>query len=54
MRDLIRECQLLLIDWVTGFNKTNYVIERWSLYNEPGGGLHDLDPDEDIPFDPEL
>lgn len=54
VRDLIEEYRLLFIDWVAGFDKWNYVIDRWGLFNPPGVGPHDKDPDDDIPFDPEL
>lgn len=54
VRDLIEEYRLLFIDWVAGFDKWNYVIDRWGLFNPPGVGPHDIDPDDDIPFDPEL
>ena len=43
VRDLIEEYRLLFIDWVSGFDKWNYVIDRWGLFNPPGIG----------PFDPE-
>ena len=54
VRDLIEEYRLLFIDWVAGFDKTNYVIDRWGLFNPPGVGPHDIDPDDNIPFNPEL
>ncbi len=54
VRDLIEEYRLLFIDWVAGFDKWNYVIDRWGLFNPPGVGPHDKDPDDEIPFDPEL
>jgi hypothetical protein len=40
--------RLLFIDWVAGFDKWNYVIDRWGLFNPPGVGPFDKDPDEDI------
>jgi len=43
VRDLIEEYRLLFIDWVSGFDKWNYVIDRWGIFNPPGIG----------PFDPE-
>jgi hypothetical protein len=51
VRELIEEYRLLFIDWVAGFDKWNYVIDRWGLFNPPGIGPHDKDPDEDILFD---
>lgn len=53
VRDLIEEYRLLFIDWVAGFDKWNYIIDRWGLFNPPGVGPHDKDPDDDIPFNPE-
>ncbi|MFN3557469.1 MAG: hypothetical protein ACK4VN_16035 [Bacteroidales bacterium] len=53
VRDLIEEYRLLFIDWVEGFDKWNYVIDRWGLFNPPGVGPHDKDPDDDIPFHPD-
>lgn len=50
VRDLLEEYRLLFIDWVAGFDKWNYVIDRWGLFNPPGVGPFDKDPDDDIPF----
>src|SRR5450759_115415 len=50
VRDLIEEYQLLFIDWVAGFDKWDYIIDRWGLFNPPGVGPFDKDPDDDIPF----
>jgi hypothetical protein len=52
VRDLIEEYRLLFIEWVAGFDKWDYFIDRWGLFNPPGVGPFDKDPDEDIPFDP--
>jgi hypothetical protein len=52
VRDLIEEYRLLFIEWVAGFDKYNYIIDRWGLFNPPGVGPFDKDPDDDIPFDP--
>ncbi len=49
VRDLIEEYRLLFIDWVAGFDKWNYIIDRWGLFNPPGVGPFDKDPDDDIP-----
>lgn len=49
VRRLIEEYRLLFIDWVEGFDKWNYTIDRWGLFNPPGVGPHDKDPDDDIP-----
>jgi hypothetical protein len=53
VRDLIEEYRLLFIDWVAGFDKWDYIIDRWGLFNPPGVQAHDHDPDDDIPFDPD-
>ena len=50
VRNLIEEYRLLFIDWVVGFDKLDYIIDRWGLFNPPGVGPFDKDPDEDIPF----
>lgn len=51
VRDRIEEFRLLFIDWVESFDKFNYVIDRWGLFNPPGVGPHNHDPDDDIPWD---
>lgn len=53
VRNLLEEYRLLFIDWVSKFDKWNYVIDRWGLFNPPGIGPFDKDPDDDIPFNPE-
>jgi len=50
VRNLIEEYRLLFIDWVAGFDKWDYIIDRWGLFNPPGVGPFDKDPDDDIPF----
>ncbi len=50
VRNLIEEYRLLFIDWVAKFDKWNYIIDRWGLFNPPGIGPFDKDPDDDIPF----
>ena len=50
VRDLIEEYRLLFITWVAGFDKWDYMIDRWGLFNPPGVGPFDKDPDDDIPF----
>jgi len=51
IKKLLEEYRLLFIDWVAGFDKWNYCIDRWGLFNPPGVGPFDPDPDEDIPDD---
>lgn len=53
VRDLLEEYRLLFIEWVESFDPWNYIIDRWGLFNPPGVGPHDKDPDEDIPFHPD-
>jgi hypothetical protein len=50
VRDLVEEYRLLFIDWVASFDKWDYIIDRWGLFNPPGVGPFDKDPDDDIPF----
>jgi hypothetical protein len=50
VRNLLEEYRLLFIDWVAGFDPWNYIIDRWGLFNPPGVGPFDKDPDDDIPF----
>jgi hypothetical protein len=50
VRDLIEEYRILFIDWVAGFDKWDYIIDRWGLFNPPGVGPFDKDPDDDLPF----
>lgn len=50
VRNLIEEYRLLFIDWVSKFDKWDYIIDRWGLFNPPGVGPFDKDPDDDIPF----
>ncbi len=53
--DLIRaeveEFRELFIDWVAAFDPWDYRIDRWGLFNPPGVGARDKDPDDDIPND---
>jgi hypothetical protein len=50
VRELIEEYRILFINWVAGFDKWNYIIDRWGLFNPQGVGPFDKDPDDDIPF----
>jgi hypothetical protein len=50
VRDMINEYRLLFIDWVASFDKWDYIIDRWGLFNPPGIGPFDKDPDDNIPF----
>ncbi len=53
VRDLLEEYRLLFIDWVNSFDQWDYMIDRWGLFNPPGVGPFDKDPDDDIPFSDE-
>lgn len=50
VRNLLEEYRLLFIDWVSKFDGWNYVIDRWGLFNPPGVGPFDHDPDDDLPY----
>ena len=50
VKELIEEYRLLFIDWVASFDKSDYIIDRWGLFNPPGVGPFDNDSDDDIPF----
>jgi len=45
VRDLIEQYRLLFIEWVSDFDPWDYVIDRWGLFNPPGVGPFDPDPD---------
>src|ERR1035437_1689514 len=38
VRDLLEEYRFLFIDWVAKFDPTDYIIDRWGLFNPPGVG----------------
>ncbi|ELR70473.1 hypothetical protein C900_03727 [Fulvivirga imtechensis AK7] len=48
IREAIEEYRLLFIEWVSQFDQWNYTIDRWGLFNPPGVGPHDHDPDDDL------
>jgi hypothetical protein len=45
VRNLIEDYRLLFVDWVAGFDKWNYMIDRWGLFNPPGISPSGPDPD---------
>lgn len=49
VRDLIEEYRLLFIEWVKRFDTNLYFVDRWGLFNPPGVGPFDEDPDIDWP-----
>lgn len=46
VRDLIEEYRLLFIEWVASFDQWDYITDRWGLFNPPGVGPFDEDPDD--------
>lgn len=48
VRQLVEEFRLLFFDWVAGFDRSNYIIDRWGLFNPPGVGPFDEDIDDII------
>lgn len=53
LRAEVEEFRPLFIDWIAGCDRQNHIIDRWGLFDPPGVGPFDKDPDDDIPFDPE-
>ena len=51
---MLDEYRLLFIEWVKAFDPWDYQIDRWGLFNPPGVGPFDHDPDDDIPFNEDL
>lgn len=43
VRRQIEEFRLLFIDWVASFDKWNYIVDDWGLFNPPGVGPFDKD-----------
>jgi len=41
VRQKVEEYRVLFIDWVASFDKTNYFIDDWGLFNPPGVELPD-------------
>lgn len=52
LRKEIDEFRILFAQWVATFDKDDYIIDRWGLFNPPGVNYDDVDPDDDLPFDP--
>ncbi|MEO6347266.1 MAG: hypothetical protein ABIO60_05075 [Aquaticitalea sp.] len=52
LRAEVEEFRILFAVWVKTFDCWNYIIDRWGLFNPPGVNYDDVDPDDDIPFDP--
>ncbi len=52
LREQVEEFRVLFAEWVDTFDKTDYIIDRWNVFNPPGVNWDDHDPDDDIPFNP--
>lgn len=53
LREEVDAFRVLFAEWIKTFDKQDYIIDRWGLFNPPGVHYDDHDPDDDIPFDPE-
>ncbi|MEW4922771.1 hypothetical protein [Algibacter sp. 2305UL17-15] len=53
LRTEVEAFRILFAEWVKTFDCWNYIIDRWGLFNPPGVNYDDIDPDDDIPFNPE-
>ncbi|WP_431126552.1 hypothetical protein [Flagellimonas flava] len=53
LRNEVEQFRVLFAEWVKTFDPWSYIIDRWGLFNPPGVNYDDIDPDDDIPFDPE-
>ena len=53
VRQKVEEYRVLFIDWVASFDKTNYFIDDWGLFNPPGVQLSDNVKDADDDFNPD-
>lgn len=53
LRSEISDFRILFAEWVKTFDKRNYIIDRWGLFNPPGVNYDDPDPMNDLPFDPD-
>ncbi len=54
LRNEVEEFRILFAEWVKKFDPWDYIIDRWGLFNPPGVHYDDVDPDEDLPFDPSV
>jgi len=53
VRQKVEEYRVLFIDWVASFDRTNYFIDDWGLFNPPGVQLPDNVKDADDDFNPD-
>jgi hypothetical protein len=52
LRKEVDEFRIVFAQWVAGFDNDDYIIDRWGLFNPPGVNYDDVDPDDDLPFNP--
>ncbi|MGB5983442.1 MAG: hypothetical protein WBG46_14975 [Nonlabens sp.] len=52
LRTEVENLRVLFAEWIKTFDKEDYIIDRWNVFNPPGVNYDDHDPDDDIPFDP--
>jgi hypothetical protein len=46
LRKEVEEFRVLFAKWVTTFDPTNYMIDRWNVFNPPGIDYKDIDPND--------
>lgn len=52
LREDVDQFRILFAQWVQDFDPNAYTIDRWGLFNPPGVKYDDVDPDDDLPFNP--
>lgn len=50
LRNDVEQFRTLFVEWVQTFDNTDYIIDRWGLFNPPGVVYDDQDLDENISF----
>lgn len=45
LRAEVEEFRKLFVAWVQGFDHTKYMVDRWGVFNPPGVGPDDEDPE---------
>jgi len=48
VRNEIEEFRPIFAEWIKTFNTSNYIIDRWGLFNPPGVDYNDQDSPEDL------
>lgn len=46
LKDEIEEFRVLFAEWVKTFDKDDYIIDRWGLFNPPGVDYDDIDSED--------